>query len=193
MKGIFMKLGRLALLTIALTAFTGPAYAQMVVMGKSKAAQCYEYALAGNSGTRSAINTCTEAFDDVLSQRNRAATHVNRGVLFMRQGAQLKATSDYEAALAIKPNLTQAYVNHAASLIRQERYDEAIESLNTALSDTESPTRAAALYNRAIAFDAKKDYKGAYFDLKAALAIRPDWELALGMISRYEVQSASTG
>ena len=188
-----MKFGRLTLIALGLTAFAAPAYAQMVVMGESNAAQCYQYALAGNTGSRSAMKTCTRAFDDVLSQRNRAATHVNRGVLYMRQGDQVKATLDYEAALEIKPNLTQAYVNHAASLIRQEKFDAAIVSLNIALEDSESPTRAAALYNRAVALDAKEDFKGAYYDLKAALAIRPDWEPALGMISRYDVRPRTTG
>lgn len=185
-----MKIYRLLLLTLASFTFAGQAHAQLVVQGKGHAAQCYEYAMAGNQGSRSALSTCTDALDDVLSQRDRAASFVNRGVLYMRKGDQTKATMDYEAALAIRPNLTQAYVNHAASLIRQKKYDEALVSLNRALEDEDSPTRAAALYNRAIALDFKEDYKGAYRDLKAALAIKPDWDLALNLISRYDVRPA---
>jgi len=178
-----------ALLTLGLSVVSGQAQAQFVVQGKGKAAQCYDYAIRGNIGTRPAIQTCTEGLDENLSQKDRAATHVNRGVLHMRKGDQLNATADYKTALEIKPDLTQAYVNQAASLIRQNKYQEAIDSLNKALEDKESPTRRAALYNRAIALDAQEDYKGAYYDLKAALAIRPDWKPALDLISRYEVRS----
>jgi len=177
------------LLTFGLSAFSTQAQAQFVVQGKGQAAQCYDYAIRGNMGTRNAIQTCTEGLNENLSQKDRAATYVNRGVLYMRKGDQLNASTDYKAALEIKPNLTQAYVNQAASLIRQEKYQEAVESLNRALDDKKSPTRTAALYNRAIALDAQEDYKGAYNDLKAALAIRPDWKPALDLISRYEVHS----
>lgn len=185
-----MKTLRLTLLALGFTAFAGAAHAQLVVQGKGDAAECYDYAMVGNEGSRSAIKTCTDALDDILSEKDRAATYVNRGVLHMRKGDQVQATADYKAALAIKPDLTQAYVNQAASLIRQQKFDEALASLNTALEDEDSPTRAAALYNRAITLDSKEDYRGAYRDLKAALAIKPDWDIALDLISRYEVQPA---
>ena len=185
-----MKIYRIALLAIGFVAFSGSAHAQLIVQGKGLAAQCYDYAISKNNGSRAAIETCSQAFDGTMSQKDRAATFVNRGVLFMRKGDQEKAMADYAAALEIKPNLTQAHVNRAASLIRQKKFDAAIDALNTALEDQESPTRSAALYNRAIALDWKQDYKGAYYDLKAALAIRPDWEPALRLISRYEVRPA---
>jgi len=188
-----MKITRLAILALGMTALAGSAHAQLVVQGKGGAAQCYDYAIAGNEGSHYAIRTCSEALNEVISQKDKAATFVNRGVLYMRKGDQEKATADYEAALAIRPNLTQAYVNNGASLIRQKKFDEALESLNTALADLESPTRAAALYNRAIALDWKQDYNGAYRDLKAALEINPDWDAALNLISRYEVRPRSAG
>jgi len=185
-----MKTAHITILALGLTAFSASAHAQLVVQGKGSAAQCYDYAITGNNGSRSAIKTCDEAFREVLSQKDRAATHVNRGVLYMRKGDQEKASSDYAAALEIRPNLTQAHVNWAASFIRQKKFDAAIAALNTALEDVESPTRVAALYNRAIALDWKEDYKGAYRDLKEALSLRPDWEPALSLISRYEVRPA---
>ena len=185
-----MKTYRLALLALGIASFAGNAHAQLFVQGKGHAAQCYDYTIKENQGTRSAIESCSEAFEQLISQKDRAATHVNRGVLYMRKGDQERAMTDYMAALKIDPNLTQAYVNQAASLIRQKKFDEALEALNTALKDKESPTRTAALYNRAIALDWKEDYRGAYTDLKAALAIQPDWEPALRLISRYEVRPA---
>lgn len=185
-----MKTYHMALFILGTFAFTGTAHAQLVVQGKGSAAQCYDYALAGNKGSRTALETCDEALREILSRKDEAATFVNRGVLYMRKGDQEKAVADYEAALAIRPNLTQAYVNHAASLIRQQKYEAAIISLNRALEDEDSPTRAAALYNRAIALDSQDNYRGAYRDLKAALAIKPDWDIAKKMIARYEVKPA---
>ena len=158
--------------------------------GKSNAAQCYQFALVGNNGSQAALKSCSEALDGNLTRRNKAATLVNRGLLYMRKGDQEKATEDYTSALEINPGLTQAHVNQGASLIHQKKFDEAIQSLNTALEDTDSPTRAEALYNRAVALDFKEDYKGAYRDLKAALELKPDWSLALNFISRYEVRSS---
>ncbi len=184
-----MKTFHLTLLTLGLTAFAGTAHAQLVVQGKGGAAQCFDYAMAGNEGSRTAIKTCSDALGEVMSMKDKAATYVNRGILYMRKGDQEKASADYQAALTIRPNLTQAYVNNGASLIRQKKFDEALASLNTALEDEDSPTRAAALYNRAIALDWKQDYNGAYRDLKAALEIKPEWKAALDLISRYEVRS----
>ena len=141
-----MRTYRIALLALGLTAFTGSAQAQLVVLGKGHAAQCYDYAFSGNNGSRTALETCSDALDTVISRKDRAATYVNRGLLYMRKGDQEKAMTDYTSAIDIKPDLTQAYVNQGASFIRLKKFDAAIEALNTALEDKESPTRAAALY-----------------------------------------------
>lgn len=188
--GQFMKTLKLACLALGFTAFAGAAQAQLVVKGKGEAVQCYEYSVRGNMGSRQAIETCTEALTQHLSKKDRAATFVNRGILHMRKGDQTLASADYESAIAIKPQLTEAYVNYGASLIRQSKYDEALASLNTALKDTDSNTRPEALYNRAIVMDSQENYKSAYFDLKAALELRPDWKPALNLLDRYEVKPA---
>ena len=185
-----MKLIRLTLLSLGITAFTTSAQAQLVVHGKGDAALCYEYSLRGNMGSRSAIKTCSEALDQVLTPKDRAATLVNRGILQMRKGDQVAASADYDAAIAIRPDLTEAYVNYGASLIRQKKYDEALKALNTALEDTDSPTRPEALYNRAVIMDQTDRYNEAYRDAKAALALRPDWQPAIDLMGRYEIKPA---
>ncbi|MEP4053098.1 MAG: tetratricopeptide repeat protein [Litorimonas sp.] len=185
-----MKTYRLALLALGMTAFAGSAQAQLVVQGKGDAALCYDYSFRGNNGSRTAIETCSDALDQVLTKKDRAATLVNRGILHMRKGDQTAASADYDAAIAIQPNLTEAYVNYGASLIRQRKYSEALTALNTALEDTESSTRPEALYNRAIVMDQTDRYSEAYQDAKAALALRPDWKPALDLIDRYVIQPA---
>jgi hypothetical protein len=44
-----------------------------------------------------------------------------------------------------------------------------------------------ALYNRAIAYDRLDEFSLAYKDLKEALVLRPDWDVALKAINNYEV------
>ncbi|MEP3654175.1 MAG: tetratricopeptide repeat protein [Litorimonas sp.] len=182
-----MKTYRLALLALGMTAFASASHAQLVVHGKGDAVLCYEYSAHGNNGSRSAIKTCSEALDQNLTLNDEAATLVNRGILYMRKGEQALASADYDAAIALKPELTEAYVNYGASLIRQKKYDEALETLNIALKDTESSTRPEALYNRAVVMDQKDMFNEAYRDAKAALALRPDWKPALDLIGRYEI------
>jgi len=185
-----MKTLRLTLLALGMTAFAGAAQAQIVVMGKGDAALCYDYTLRGNSGSHSAIETCSDALDEPLTEKDRAATLVNRGILHMRKGNQTAASADYDAAIAIQPDLTEAYVNYGASLIRQAKYDAALAALNKALEDTDSATRPEALYNRAVVMDQTERYNEAYRDAKAALALRPDWKPALDVIDRYAINPA---
>jgi len=108
----------------------------------------------------------------------------------MRKGDHDLAAQDFESALAIIPDLSEAYVNYAASQIRQKKYEAALVSLEKALMDPTSKIRPEALYNRAIILDFQEDYRGAYRDLKDALAIRPDWPPAIQLLERYEVRPA---
>lgn len=185
-----MKTLRLSCLVLGTAAFSTAAQAQLVVQGKGDAVSCYEYSARGNKGSRSAIETCTDALTQSLTGKDRAATFVNRGILLMRKGDQLRASKDYQSAIEIKPQLTEAYVNHGASLIRQGEFDAALEKLNHALNDTNSLTRPEALYNRAIILDRQENYRDAYRDLKEALELRPQWEPALDLIDHYEVRKA---
>lgn len=186
-----MKNIRIALLSALLVATASSASAQLIVLGAGDAAQCYNYAKAGNQGTLSAIKVCDAAFGQMISRNDLAATHVNRGILRMRKGDLIAATQDYEDALEIKPDLTEAYVNLGAALIHQDRLDEALVALTTALEDIESGTRAAALVNRAIIYDRKDEARAAYKDLKAAEALKPDWDIVQTMLSRYVVVKKS--
>jgi len=185
-----MKILPIAFLAFGAFALAGAAHAQLSVIGNSEAAQCYRHALNGNTGSNSALKICAAAFDTRLTRRDQAATYVNRGILYMRKDEYMKAARDYEAALAINPDLTEAHVNYAASLIRQEKYDAAFLSIEKALTDPKSEIRPEALFNRAVILDYRENYRGAYRDLKAALAIRPDWAPAIQRLERYEVRPA---
>jgi len=178
------------LLGTVLFTLSAAANAQVVVHGMNDAGICYRKSLIGDQGSRSAIETCTDALSQNLTQKNHAATLVNRGILYMRKGDQDLASKDFQAALEMKPEMIEVHINYGASLIRQDRMQDAVKSLNIALEDKEHKKRPEALYNRAIAFDALENYRGAYRDLKEALILRPDWEEAEKLFARYEVRPA---
>jgi len=166
------------------------AAAQAIVFGNGAAGQCYQSTKMGNPGLSSAIRTCTQALSDPLSRNDLAATHVNRGVLHMRAGRQADAIADYEAALKIDDSLSETYVNYGASLIYENRLDEALTTLNHALSVLPEEKFPEAYFNRALAHDRKGDYTNAWRDLRAALALRPDWAPAVKAIARYDVKTS---
>jgi len=167
------------------------ASAQLVVLGEGDAAQCYNYTKLGNRGSRTAIKICDSALDQTLSVKDRAATHVNRGILQMRKGQQKQAIKDYQSALKIRPNLTEAHVNLGAAFIYLDQLDDALKAINTALEDKDSATRPAALVNRAILYDRQEKYNLAYRDLKAADILKPDWDMIDTLLARYEVMPKS--
>jgi len=98
-----------------------------------------------------------------------------------------RSQTSYAKAIELRPNLAEAHINYAASLIYTANYSEAVTAINKAI-DIGTEKMPEALYNRAVAYDRLENYKGAYKDLKQALALRPDWEPALALLSGYQVQ-----
>ena len=165
------------------------ASAQIVVQGGGAAQACYMSTKAGNPGRIGAIRKCEAALLELgLSNKDLAATHVNLGVLLMRKGDYDKAKTHYSRAIEMRPKLSEAYINYAASLIYTGDYNAAIKAVDTSI-ELGTDKMPEALYNRAIAYDRLKNYKGAYKDLKQALALRPEWTPAIDLLSGYQVTS----
>ena len=82
-----------AALAIAL-AMPPSAHAAMMVLGAGTARECYEAARDQRHGA-SALQACNSALnDDILDSHNRAATLINRGILYQQR-------HDYENAIEI--------------------------------------------------------------------------------------------
>lgn len=162
------------------------ASAQIVVQNGGAAQDCYMSTKAGNPGRIGAIRKCEAALSEALTTKDLAATHVNLGVLLMRKGDYAKAQTQYVRAIEMRPKLSEAYINHAASLVYTGDYTAAVTAIDTAI-DLGTEKMPEALYNRAIAYDRLQNYKGAYKDLKQALALRPEWAPAVDLLSGYEV------
>jgi tetratricopeptide (TPR) repeat protein len=134
------------------------------------------------------MQMCNEALDrESLKVRDRAATYVNRGILYMRAGNFERALSDYREGLALRPEMLEAKVNIGAALYGLRRYDEAMEALNEGLKTDSIEARAVGLYNRALIWEHRGDVKAAYFDYKEALELNPTFVQAAKQLERFTV------
>lgn len=178
----------LAFSTAALVLVAGAAAAQSVtVLGGGMARECSNAALKGESD-RKFEAACTLAIEtEILSNRDRAGTYVNRGVLRLRRNEYVAARGDFDRALELKPDLPEAYVNRGAALVGQRRYADGLVDLNRALElGVDEPEKA--YFNRALAHEGLDDMKQAYFDYRKALELSPDWEAPKKELARFTVQ-----
>jgi tetratricopeptide (TPR) repeat protein len=181
---------QLAFSVIAAACLTAlaPAHAQVMVIGGGMARDCYRAVEFSKTAPSRAMQMCNEALDrESLKVRDRAATYVNRGILYMRAGNFERALSDYREGLALRPEMLEAKVNIGAALYGLRRYDEAMEALNEGLKTDSIEARAVGLYNRALIWEHRGDVKAAYFDYKEALQLNPTFVQAAKQLERFTV------
>ena len=170
--------------------FSAPAYAQVVVNGGGAAKDCYDKTKRNDPGRKSTLNICKKALLDFsLTPDNKAATHINTAILYMRSGNYVEANGHYQKAITLRPKISEAYISLAANYIYQGEFEAAIKAVNIGI-DLGTEKMPEALYNRAIAYDNLENYSAAYKDLKQVLALRPDWDAAIRAIDNYEVTAA---
>jgi tetratricopeptide (TPR) repeat protein len=169
----------------------GAAQAAVTVFGSDSATQCSRAAIAGKSDLTSE-NFCTRALnEDTLDGQDRAGTFVNRGVIKLRRAHYEDSHADFDAALALEPNLAEAFVNRGAMWVGEKRYQEGLADLNRALAlNVRQPEKA--YYDRALAYEGLDDEKSAYFDYRKALEIKPDWVLPQHELLRFHVTQVGT-
>ena len=173
--------------TLALVA--APAAAAVTVIGNSSARLCYEAAEARMAPSFESLGRCDQALNqEALSEDDRNATFVNRGILYMRSGNLEAALSDYDRAIAADPRLGEAYLNKGLALVRAGRdWDKAILLFNTAL-ENRARRPAIAHYGRAIAYEAEGHLKEAYFDYREATRLDPKWRDPQVELARFSVK-----
>lgn len=177
----------LTLAALGILGLAGPAGAQAIsTFGEGRAYACFR-AADGASATVTDVAVCTAALDqDFLAAKERAATYVNRGVLHLRRRDAAAAGADFDAALVIDPELPEALVNRGAALILLGDDAGAESAITQGL--TLGPSQAhEAHYNRAFARERQGNFKGAYEDFKAALALKPEWTEAQTELARFKV------
>lgn len=164
-----------------------PAFATSIILGESRGASCYQSAKFGRSGDND-VNVCDQALtQDALTRKERAATHVNRGILHMQRSEFQKAMDDFDAALNYNPRLGEAFANRGATLIQMGQYDRAITELNKAMQfKLDEPART--YFNRAVAHEELKEMGAAYRDYRKAAELMPGWNMPQVELTRFRVE-----
>jgi tetratricopeptide (TPR) repeat protein len=182
------------LLALAATSLTATAAsAAVTVFGSSTARVCYEAALYERSGPAD-IRNCDNALNDaLLSGRDRVATYVNRGILYVQNGDFDRAIADYDRAIAMDANEPEAYLNKALALFRYDREDRSIIPLLTMAIERGTREPAIAYYSRGVAHEIAGDISAAYFDIRRATELAPEWEAPARDITRFRVVGGQGG
>ena len=174
----------LALVVLALAAPT--ASAATMVLGGGQAEICFDEAESGRASDHGLI-VCTAALEnDPLTRRDRAATYVNRGVIRLQRRDGPAALADLDVARRLAPDIGDVFVNRGAALVLMGRYDEAEADLTRGIS-LGSKRPQDALFNRAVAREARGDLKGAYLDYSQAARLAPDWQAPKTELARFAV------
>ena len=168
-------------------AASAPAQAQTIVsMGKGLAHDCFAYAKAGVD-PYDGVQVCNQSIDnEPLTVKDRAATYDNRGVMLDMLGRLDKAAADFHQAMALDPKLGDPYVNLGSVLIKQKRYDEALEHINKGIEMGVSFPHIG-YYDRAVAYQLMGRYKEAYYDYKKVLELEPNFTQASERLKDFTV------
>ena len=164
----------------------GQAHASVTVLGSNFAHDCFIAAKYGGPNGYG-LEVCNRSIEtEALDRRDLAGTFVNRGVIYMEQGAFKAAEHDFAQALSLMPNLGEAVVNLGGAMIGERRYAEGVAQITRGIALTpEEPEKA--FYNRALGYEGLDDMKSAYFDYLKASQIKPDWGPAKAELTRFTV------
>ena len=187
MKTLFLSAAvAVAATALAATAASSPAWAGSVSIGNSTARDCYEAAIA-RSADRISFYHCNLALDqEALDAQDRAATLVNRGVLYLRNRNYRSARRDFDAALKTDVNNAEAWLNLAIASLQQGGGGDTLPLIDKSLAlNTARP--ALAYYSRSIAHERTGNVRAAYNDLRRAQELAPDWNAPAEDLKRYQV------
>ena len=181
-----------ALFTAAVAAIAGvtammPAEAGTFSVGNSFARDCWQAAEARDHDTN-AIYHCNLALEqEGLDSADRAATLVNRGVLYMRNRDYNSAERDFTRALRTDEANPEAWLNMAISSLKQNENDTSILPMIEKAIALNTKEQALAYYSRAILHERNGNVRQAYADYKRALELAPDWDDPAEDLKRYVV------
>jgi tetratricopeptide (TPR) repeat protein len=166
-----------------------PAAGAVTVLGNSSARLCYEAAESRANPSLQVVQTCDQAMrDEALSDYDRVATLVNRGILKARLGHVDDAIVDYDAALDRDPNEAEAYLNKGFALLHlPDAAQQARPMFDSALQKrTRKP--ALAYYGRAVANELTGQVRAAYEDYRQASLLEPRWQDPKSDLARFKVR-----
>jgi tetratricopeptide (TPR) repeat protein len=156
-------------------------------VGNSFARDCWQAAEARDHDTN-ALYHCNLALEqEALDSVDRAATLVNRGVLYMRNRDYHSARRDFNRAIRADEMNPEAYLNLAISHLQQNEHDTSVMPWIEKALALNTEDQALAYYSRAIVHERNGNVRQAYYDLKKAHELAPDWDEPARDLERYQV------
>ena len=177
-------------LAAGIMALIGPLSAAdgaVLTVGGPLSRLCYESALS-RDGRSLAVEGCTRALqEEGLLAPDRAATYVNRGILHMVAGHGTLADADFNAALSLDRDLSDAWLNKGFLRIREGKGRDALPLLQQGI-DRGVRRQALAYFARGVAYEQMGEFRSAYKDIKRARDMEPGWSLPNQYLSSYVVR-----
>ena len=147
---------------------------------------CYESALAADARP-SALDGCTRALqEEALATSDRAATYVNRGIVLMSGGHFVEADADFDAALRLRQNLADGWLNKGFLRLREGDGRDALPLIQKGM-DAGAGNQALAIFARGVAHEQMGEFSSAYADLRTAQQLAPGWSLPREYLASYRV------
>lgn len=113
----------------------------------------------------------------VLRPNDLATVLASRGVAYDNKGQTDAAIADFTAALELKPDFGDAYIDRGLSWTKKHEYDRAIAEFTQA-SNVDPAHAFLALNDRGNAYDEKGDFEKAIADYSESIRLRPDYATA---------------
>jgi tetratricopeptide (TPR) repeat protein len=165
-----------------------PAVAGVVVVGNGAARNCYEAADAVARPTLRDLQRCNEAINEPgLSFHDLVASHVNRGIVRLRNDQIAESITDFDRAIELDPDQAEAYLNKGAALLRRNDMSGALPLFTVAL-ERHTIRPAIAHYGRAVANEGLGNLAAAYRDYQMASQLDPDWAAPRTELGRFRVR-----
>lgn len=186
-----MKLTTKLMLFAGAATIAGQTGAAVMVLGSSRAAECYHAAEHERTSSGN-VQTCIAALEnDNLNRAERTATFVNLGILHFYRGEYDTALGRMDQAIENDPQEPEAVLNKAITLLRRDRAGTlAVPLFSRAIAmGTREP--ALAYYGRGLAQELEGDLTAAYLDIRRANQLDPDWDVPERDLARFIVEPAS--
>ena len=181
-----------ALMLAAMLATAAPVVAATSVIGGGYGKSCYEAAEFGKS-FRAGVEACNTALSqEALTVTDRAATLVNRGIVQMQAKNHAAAIADYDAAIRLRPQTAEAYVNKGIALLHLGGRDAEAVALLTLGLERDPARPEIAYYTRGIANELIGATRNAYEDFARAVELAPNWADAIKELARFQLVRKKT-
>ena len=172
---------------LACIATSATAQSMQVIGGSASATNCYMAATIASqtrAATRNDVSECTYALENTsLRYRDRLATYINRGILYVALEDFDRAVRDYDRAYRMDPDVAELHVNRGNMYFFGKVYDQAITEYSAAI-EMEFNKQHIALFNRGLAYEKLGELDKAAADYRRALELVPEWRQPQDKLNR---------